>query len=158
MTMGKSSLRPSRDFETDCKSHSYYQQQARKGLWGLVLFVLLSAGVYWLESNSLLFDGALVERFGQAPPVNLMNLALAVYAFAVLIRILCRMSDARPQYRGWAHFGYLGAFYLFYAYAQALDPHFWAIFSAGLTIFLLEYYHLWVCCREAWAAQSEPVD
>lgn len=156
--MGKYFFKKCKTSKDGQKGHAYYQQQARKGLWGLVLFMILSTGVYQLESEGGLFDGSLSARFGEAPPVTLMNLALVVYAFAVLIRILCRMSDAEPHYRGWVHFGYLGAFYLFYAYARALDPHFWAIFSAGVTIFLLEYYHLWVCCREAWAARGEAVD
>jgi len=89
------------------------------------------------------------DTLGSAPPVQLMNIALAVYAFAALVYILARMMEGDSAYRGWQHFGYLGGFYIFYAYAGALRENFWAILVAGLTIFVLEHFRHWQHCREA---------
>jgi hypothetical protein len=58
------------------------------------------------------------------------------------------MMGGDLRYRGWAHLGYLGGFYLFYLYAEALRENFGAIFAAGMTIFALEYFNLWTACQD----------
>lgn len=127
----------------------FYSSRARLGQWGLVLFALLSLTAF--EFGPLL--ETLPQRWravlGPAPPVRLISIALAVYAFSALIYILARMMEGGLVYRGWSHLGYLGGFYLFYAYAGALQENFWAVLVAGMTILGLEQYRIWSSCHEA---------
>lgn len=126
-----------------------FTTRARQGLWGLALFGCGSLAVFYYTPALDLMQGALGETLGQAPPVRLVSIALAVYAFSALIYILARMMEGDLRYRGWSHLGYLAGFYFFFAYGGALAENFWAIFAAGLTILCLEYYRLWSGCQEA---------
>ena len=117
--------------------------------WGLGGFLLLSLAAF----KSISWFGATPQAWrqilGPSPPVRLISIALAVYAFAALIHILARMMEGGLKYRGWSHLGYTSGFYLFYGYAGGLEENFWAVFVAGLTILGLEYYRLWAHCSEA---------
>ena len=126
-----------------------YAALARSGLWALVAFVLMSLAALSFGPRLGRLPEGVRSVLGPAPPVRLIGIALAVYAFSALIYILARMMEGGLRYRGWPHLAYLGGFYLFFAYASALEEHFWAILVAGLTILGLEYYRLWSHCQEA---------
>ena len=124
------------------------ESRCRLGLWGLAGFLVLSLAAYaadgWLPPLAPRWRALL----GPAPPVRLISIALAVYAFAALLYILARMMEGGTRYRGWSHLGYTAGFYLFFGYAGALEENFWAVFAAGVTIFALEYFRLWSHCAE----------
>lgn len=126
-----------------------FTARARQGLWGLAIFGFGSLAVFNYTPALDLIQEPLGSALGQAPPVRLVSIALAVYAFSALIYILARMMEGDLRYRGWSHLGYLGGFYFFFAYGGALAENFWAIFAAGLTILGLEYYRLRSGCQEA---------
>lgn len=128
---------------------------SRRGLWGLLAFILLTTVA--VQGSSLVPELPLSVRqtLGASPSENLISIALAVYIFSALILILARMMGGTKTYRGWAHLGYLSAFYLFYYYAKALDQNFWAVFAAGMTILSLEYYGIWSWCSEAIRRERE---
>jgi hypothetical protein len=119
-----------------------------QGALGMVLFVLLSLLALRVEALFPVIPAGLRRFLGASPSTDLINIALVIYSFSALILILSRMMGGDLRYRGWAHLGYLGGFFLFYLYAEALPENFWAIFAAGMTIFALEYYNLWTACQE----------
>ncbi|WP_432823309.1 menaquinol oxidoreductase [Trichloromonas sp.] len=130
-------------------------QLSNRGLWGLALFILISLGAQQdFKFLPPISDGARAV-LGAAPPVMLISIALVVYSFSALILILSRMMGGSDSYRGWAHLGYLSAFYAFYYYAEALPENFWAIFAAGFTILALEYYQIWTYCSDAIRTEKE---
>jgi hypothetical protein len=131
------------------------QQLSNRGLWGLALFILISLGAQRnFDFFPPLSEGARAV-LGAAPPVKLISIALVVYSFSALVLILSRMMGGTDSYRGWSHLGYLSGFYLFYFYAEALPDNFWAVFAAGCTILILEYYSIWTYCHEAILTEKE---
>ncbi len=126
-----------------------HQAMANRGLWGLAIFILFSIAAQQNFGILPEISPEIRRLLGPSPPIKLISIALAVYAFSALILILSRMMSGSQTYRGWAHLGYLSAFYAFYYYGQALRENFWAVFAAGLTILGLEYYQIWTHCTEA---------
>jgi hypothetical protein len=124
------------------------QVLARRGLWGMCVFLLVSLAVFSLDSLVPQIPLTVREKLGASPPTNLISLALVVYSFSALILTLSRISSGNGKYKGWSHIGYLSGFYAFYFYAEALHTNFWAVFAAGITILALEYYQIWGFCME----------
>ncbi len=125
------------------------------GLWILALFTALSMGAFRnFDFLPPLSDG-IRAALGVGPPVKYINWALVVYGFSAIILILTQMaSDNKPR-GALAHFGYLGAFYLFYHFSEGLRENFWAIFAVGLTILGLQSYHVWNYYHEKIHEQNE---
>ncbi|MFO7765381.1 MAG: menaquinol oxidoreductase [Pelovirga sp.] len=120
-----------------------YELLSGTGLWILALFTALSIGAS-REFDFLppLGDG-IRNLLGAGPPVTYINWALVVYGFSALILVLTQMANNNKPRGALAHFGYLGAFYLFYHFSDGLKENFWAIFAVGLTILGLQSYHVW---------------
>jgi hypothetical protein len=135
----------------------YFSARARLGQWGLVIFGFFSLGVFYFSPWLDTMQGELKETLGPAPPVRLVSIALAVYAFSALLYILARMMKGDYRYRGWSHLGYLCGFYFFFAYGGALRENFWAILVAGLTILTLEFYRLWSQCQDAIRQEKQTI-
>lgn len=125
-----------------------YSARSRLGQWGLFAFLILSMAAFRFGSLFSQLPEYLQTILGPAPPVRLMSIALAVYAFSAMIYVLARMMEGDCKYRGWVHLGYLGGFYIFFSYAGSLHENFWAILVAGLTILGLEHFRLWSHCKE----------
>ena len=83
---------------------------------------------------------------GHPPSPNMISAALVLYSFSAIILVLTRMVAGSERYSGITHVGYLTAFYIFYHFSHSLNDNFWAVFAAGVTILLLESYHLWTLC------------
>jgi len=117
---------------------------SRQGLWGLLVFILISmVAVYFQDSNILANVSQETRSFlGKPPSPKMINIALAVYSFSALILTLSRLSDRTEVYRGWAHVGYLTGFYIFYLLSNALRVNALAVLVAGSTILGLEYYSI----------------
>ena len=86
------------------------------------------------------------DILGHPPSPNMISAALVLYSFSAIILVLTRMVSGSERYGGIAHVGYLSAFYMFYHFSHSLNDNFWAVFAAGLTVLLLESYHLWTLC------------
>ncbi len=128
---------------------------SRRGLWGLLAFFVLTTAVVQASQLAPDLPPSVRQTLGASPSENLISIALAVYIFSALILILARMMGGASRYRGWSHLGYLGAFYLFYYYARALEQNFWAVFAGGVTILALEYYGVWSWSNEALRRERE---
>jgi hypothetical protein len=117
---------------------------------------LLSAALFLLLSIAALYDFAfsfsLPENIrailGNPPSVGMIGAVLLLYVFSSILLILSRMMSGSGKYGGVSHVGFIGGFYLFYHFSGMLRENFWAVFAAGVTIFGLEGYHLWIYCSE----------
>ena len=119
------------------------ERSTGNGLWGMVLFLLVSFAAF--DGFSLLPDLSpeLRKKLGAPPPVNLISLALVVYAFSGITLTLSRMTSNTGSYRGFMHAAFFTGFYAFYHLSGALLENFWAVFLAGISVMGLESYHLW---------------
>jgi hypothetical protein len=119
------------------------ERSAGNGLWGMVLFLLVSFAAF--DGFSLLPDLSpeFRRQLGAPPPVNLISLALVIYAFSGIILTLARMTSNTGSYRGFLHAAFFSGFYAFYHLSGALPDNFWAVFLAGISVMGLESYHLW---------------
>lgn len=125
------------------------------GLWGMVLFLLISFAAF--DGFSILPDlpEAIRQKLGAPPPIDLISLALVVYAFSGIILTLARMTTDTGSYRGFTHAAFLAGFYGFYHLSGGLPDNFWAVFFAGLSVMGLENYHLWTRHGAAIRKQQE---
>ncbi len=125
------------------------------GLWILALFTALSMGA--LRDFDFLppLSESIRVALGAGPPIKYINGALLIYGFSAIILILTQMASDKKPSGALGHFGYLGAFYLFYHFSEGLRENFWAVFSVGLTILGLQSYHVWNYYHEKIQEQAE---
>lgn len=114
------------------------------GLAGMILFLLVSLGAYYQFAMFPDLSEQAWEFLGAPPPVEMISLALVVYAFSGIILILGRMTNNSGGYRGLMHAGFFTGFYIFYHLSGGLPDNFWATFFAGLSVLGLENYLLWM--------------
>ena len=119
------------------------------GLWSMVLFLIVSFAAY--NGFSILPDLSddVRKMLGASPPVELIGLALVIYAFSGIVRTLASMSRNVKPYMGLMHAAFFTGFYTFYHLSGALQDNFWAIFFAGISVMGLENYYLWSHSSEA---------
>ena len=125
------------------------------GLWILALFTALSMGAFRNFDFVPPLSESIRAALGAGPPIKYINWALVVYGFSAIILILTQMASDKKPRGALAHFGYLGAFYLFYHFSEGLQENFWAVFAVGLTILGLQSYHVWNYYHEKIHEQME---
>ena len=125
------------------------QRASGNGLWSMILFLLVSFAAF--DAFSILPDLSEEARsmLGASPPVEMIGLALVIYAFSGIVRTLASMSRNIRPYSGLLHVAFFIGFYTFYHLAGALHDNFWAIFFAGISVMGLENYYLWSHSSEA---------
>lgn len=124
---------------------------------------LLSASLFLLLSIAALYDFSFFPSLpenvraalGRPPSVNMIGAVLLIYVFSGIILTLARMMSGSGKYGGVGHVGFIAGFYFFYHFSGRLPENFWAVFAAGVTIFGLEGYHLWIYCSEEIDRQRE---
>jgi len=124
---------------------------------------LLSASLFLLLSIAALYDFSFFPSLpegvraalGRPPSVTMIGTVLVIYVFSGIILILSRMMIGSGRYDGIGHVGFIAGFYLFYHFSGKLPENFWAVFVSGMTIFVLESYHLWIYCSEEIARERE---
>ena len=115
------------------------REHSPEDLRGLLLVSVSLIG--WQRSR---IEGEGVEH----PCLPVIGIALVVYVFSALTLTLARITQGTGNYRGWSHLFYITAFYIFYAFAGAIEDTFWAVFTAGLIILGLENYAIRTYCIE----------
>ena len=114
---------------------------SRRGLWGLILFLSLSAVALCLNQAGawLMVPAEIKEMVGPSPPAELLHVALGVSWFSALVLVLGRRgADGKPGYN-WYNIGLPAAFYPLYIFADPTGTCFPAVFAAGLVLLLLEH-------------------
>jgi len=118
---------------------------SRNGLWGLLLFLGVSAITLYFKDYSLTssIPAGIRDLLGAAPPVGLVDALLAVSTISSLIIIAGRIHDGRPPANTWGHLGFRLMFYGLYFIADAMTEHVYAVFISGLAVLTLQHYHVW---------------
>ncbi|ACH37705.1 menaquinol oxidoreductase complex Cbc5, membrane protein subunit, putative [Citrifermentans bemidjiense Bem] len=114
---------------------------SRRGLWGLLLFLGVSAAALYLSQMEAcsLIQLQLKEIFGPPPPSDLLHVVLAVSWLSGFVLILGRRgADGKPGYN-WCNIALPTAFYPLYVFSDAAGGYFPAVFCAGLVLLLLEH-------------------
>lgn len=121
------------------------QAMARKGLWGLLLFLLTGVLVFLVRDFNLyrVLPEAVLEVLGGPPPATLIHLALAGYSFTVVVPVLIRMANGEQPVVGWRHLFWRLAFYLFYLVSTTLPENFLALVVIGSLLYLVEQAGIW---------------
>lgn len=119
--------------------------QSRRGLWGVAAFLLISIIALLCRDINIIetFPENIREILGCAPAPYLIHIVLGVSTISALIIIAGRVGNDTEPGSIWSQLGHRSIFYLFYFFSNALDKHFMVIFLAGLTVLLLEHYHIW---------------
>jgi hypothetical protein len=127
---------------------------SNRGLWALSLFLLVST-LAWRDFWFLPPAEKIVASLGAPPPPRVISLVLILYTFSAIILSMSRMMSGIRHRSSFCHVGYLGVFYLFYYFAQALPENYWAVFGAGFTILCMESYRIWTFCHEQIVKKNE---
>jgi hypothetical protein len=115
---------------------------SRRGLWQLLLFLLISMAAFAGQDFDLF--AAVPEEFWTllgSPPPPLIHLVLGIYTCCAVMLLPARLAKASLA-QSWAHMSYRTIFYLFYLSANALAAHFMLVFVAGLVLYGLEQSYL----------------
>ncbi len=134
------------------------RRQARKGGWGLLLFVVLS--VLAIPDFSALpsLPDNVRQILGAPPKVEWISMALVVYVFSALTLTLARIMQGTVIYRGWSHLFYITCFYIFFGFTGVRRDSFWAVFVSGLIILGLENFAIKTYCNELIEEEKERLE
>ncbi len=118
---------------------------SRKGLWGLLFFLLASVAAFLNQDFNLYqtFPEAVLQILGCPPPAILIHLALTVYSFTVVVPVLIRMSTGDNPVVGWHHSLYRSVFCLFYLVSTTLPENFFAMVTIGILLYAVEQVGIW---------------
>ena len=114
---------------------------SRRGLWGILLFMVLSAVILYCSETGLfaMVPSDVKELFGAPPPAYLLHIVLAVSWLSAFVLILGRVAgDGKPGY-SWCNIGLPTAFYPLYIFSDPAGTHFPAVFAAGLVLLIVEH-------------------
>ncbi|HEY5672301.1 MAG TPA: hypothetical protein VIR78_01225 [Malonomonas sp.] len=130
---------------------------SRRSLWEILLFLLLSIGVFSFREFDLFAAASEPVRqlLGYPPPAILINIALATYLFSAVTILLVRMANVTRPEQKWTQLGYRTVFYLFYSFSGTLSSHFIAVFSIGMLLYALEQGHLWLYTQKLVRREQE---
>ncbi len=118
---------------------------SRKGLWGLLLFLLASIAALMAQDFNLYqsFPEPVLEILGCPPPAILIHLALTGYSFTVVVPVMIRIATSENPLISWYHLPCRIAFYLFYLASTTLPENFVAAFTIGLLLYVVEQVGIW---------------
>lgn len=123
----------------------------RRGLWHMLLFLLISMAAFAGQEFDLFasISEDLWPLLGSPPPPQLIHVGLVIYTFCALMLLPARLTSA-SRAQSWAHTGYRTIFYFFYLSANALAAHFMVVFVAGLILYGLEQAYLLLHMCKTW--------
>ena len=117
------------------------QALSRRGLWGILLFMSLSAVALYCGHAGLfaMVPADVKDLFGEAPPAHLLHIVLAISWLSAFVLILGRRSvDGKPGY-SWCNIGLPTVFYPLYIFSDPAGTHFPGVFAAGLLLLVVEH-------------------
>ena len=129
---------------------------SRRGLWGILLFVSISALILYLNQAGgfAMAPASVKELFGEAPPLHWLHTVLAVSWLSAFVLILGRVAaDGKPCY-SWCNIGLPTVFYPLYIFCDPAGTHFPAVFAAGLVLLLVEHVSVTIYASRALKEES----
>ena len=121
------------------------QALSRKGLWGLLLFLLVSVAAFLVQDFNLYatFPEPVLQILGCPPPAILIHLAITGYSFTVIVPVLIRMATGDSPVVRWYHLHCRAIFYLFYLASTTLPENFLAVTIIGILLYTVEQVGIW---------------
>ena len=114
---------------------------SRRGLWGILLFLTLSAVALYCSGAGMfaMVPADIKELFGEPPPAHLLHVVLGVSWLSAFVLILGRRGgDGKPCY-SWCNIGLPTSFYPLYLFSDPAGTNFPAVFVAGLLLLIVEH-------------------
>ncbi len=139
------SIKKSAKIEPVWERTEHRYTRARRNLWSLVAFLLISIDAYSFR-NFNLFEASsepVRQLLGYPPPTYLISIALAVYCFSAVILTLTAMANYNPPASTWKNLGYRCTFYLFYSFSGSIAGHFIPVLVVGLFLYAFDQCHIW---------------
>jgi hypothetical protein len=118
------------------KSIESVQLHTRKGLWGL-LFFLVASIVAWSMADYELFaplEPGMLQLLEPKTFLAMIDMIFAVSTISDIILIGGRLNDGSKPDRIWVHVGFRTIFYLFYLLGGLLPLRFFVVFAAGILV------------------------
>lgn len=118
---------------------------SRKGLWGLLLFLVASVAAFMVQEFNLYqtFPEPVLQILGCPPPATLIHLTLTAYSFTVIVPVLIRMATGEKPSVRWHHLPCRAVFYLFYLASTTLPQNFVAVIIIGTLLYAIEQAGIW---------------
>jgi len=129
----------------ECLTCAMLHALSRKGLWGLLVFLVASVAAFMVQDFNLYqsFPEPVLEILGCPPPATLIHLALTGYSFTVVVPVLIRMATGENPVISWYHLPCRVVFYLFYLASTTLPENFVAAFTIGCLLYVVEQVGIW---------------
>jgi hypothetical protein len=126
-------------------SSSALHALSRKGLWGLLFFLIASVAAFLVQDFNLYqtLPEPVLQILGCPPPAILIHLALIAYSFTVVVPVLIRMATGDKPLAGWHHLSCRSVFYLFYLVSTTLPENFLAVIVIGILLYAVEQIGIW---------------
>ncbi len=129
----------------DSMDSSALHALSRKGLWGLLIFLLVSVAAFLAQDFNLYhaFPEPVLQILGCPPPAILIHLAITAYSFTVVVPVMIRIATGENPVVGWHHLLCRSVFYLFYLVSTTLPENFVAVISIGILLYAVEQVGIW---------------
>lgn len=124
---------------------SQHHLLARRGLWQLLSFLLLSIAA-WITIDHGLFNAmpeAFIAWLGAPPPLALIDLAFAIYLGSALILLPGRHAGGHSSAQGWSQLLYRTCFYLIYLASADPTARFVVVLAGGVFLYGMEQLYVW---------------
>ena len=121
----------------------------RRGLWGILLFLSLSASVLYCSQAGIfaMVPADVKEMFSELPPPVVIHAVLAVSWLSAFVLIMGRMvEEVKPSYN-WYNVGLPTIFYPLYIFTDGAATYFPAVFAAGLVLLVIEHVSVTIHAR-----------
>lgn len=129
----------------ECLNISELYRLSRQGLWGLLIFLLVSALAFMVQDFNLYnaLPEPILQILGCPPPAILIHLAITAYSFTVVVPVLIRMATGETPTVRWHHLVCRSVFYLFYLVSNSLSANFVAVVCIGVLLYTIEQVGIW---------------
>ena len=117
----------------------------RTGLWGVILFFMVSAVALLFRDATLsgIIPGGVRALLGDAPPVFLIDILVGVSTLSTVILNLSHFADGRKPLSTWNQVVILLLLYGLYFIADSLADRILMVFAAGVATLGLHQVSLW---------------
>jgi hypothetical protein len=118
---------------------------SRRGLWGLLIFLVFSAMAYYFRNCTLssILSGDVVAQLGPAPNVILVNIVFGASSVSSLLIIAGRIYNGFQPSNTWTHLDFRVFLYLLYFISGSLNEYFNVVFISGLVVLGLQHCNVW---------------